>query len=300
MSMHKSGFVSVVGRPNVGKSTLLNRILKEKLSITSNKAQTTRNKITMIHTDDRGQIVFLDTPGIQSPKNKLGDYMLKTSVSSMEGVDVILMVVDMSDYLGPKDKMILDAMDKEGKDIPAILVINKVDMAPRDEVLPIIAKFAAMERFDDIVPVSALKDENVDHLLDVIFDHLPEGPQYFPEDMITDQPEKFIVAELIREKGLFYLRDEVPHGLAVSIDSMKEPEGKDIMEIQATIYVERDSHKGIIIGKDGQMLKRIGTEARKEIEAFLSERVNLRLWVKVSKNWREKDEKVKAFGYKAD
>ena len=298
--MHKSGFVSVVGRPNVGKSTLLNRILKEKLSITSNKAQTTRNKITMIHTDDRGQIVFLDTPGIQSPKNKLGDYMLKTSVSSMEGVDVILMVVDMSDYLGPKDKMILEAMDKEGKDIPTILVINKVDMAPRDEVLPIIAKFAAMERFDDIVPVSALKDENVDHLLDVIFDHLPEGPQYFPEDMITDQPEKFIVAELIREKGLFYLRDEVPHGLAVSIDSMKEPDGKDIMEIQATIYVERDSHKGIIIGKDGQMLKRIGTEARKEIEAFLSERVNLRLWVKVSKNWREKDEKVKAFGYKAD
>ena len=298
--MHKSGFVSVVGRPNVGKSTLLNRILKEKLSITSNKAQTTRNKITMIHTDDRGQIVFLDTPGIQSPKNKLGDYMLKTSVSSMEGVDVILMVVDMSDYLGPKDKMILEAMDKEGRDIPAILVINKVDMAPRDEVLPIIAKFAAMERFDDIVPVSALKDENVDHLLDVIFDHLPEGPQYFPEDMITDQPEKFIVAELIREKGLFYLRDEVPHGLAVSIDSMKEPEGKDIMEIQATIYVERDSHKGIIIGKDGQMLKRIGTEARKEIEAFLSERVNLRLWVKVSKNWREKDEKVKAFGYKAE
>ena len=289
-----------MGRPNVGKSTLLNRILKEKLSITSNKAQTTRNKITMIHTDDRGQIVFLDTPGIQSPKNKLGDYMLKTSVSSMEGVDVILMVVDMSDYLGPKDKMILEAMDKEGRDIPAILVINKVDMAPRDEVLPIIAKFAAMERFDDIVPVSALKDENVDHLLDVIFDHLPEGPQYFPEDMITDQPEKFIVAELIREKGLFYLRDEVPHGLAVSIDSMKEPEGKDIMEIQATIYVERDSHKGIIIGKDGQMLKRIGTEARKEIEAFLSERVNLRLWVKVSKNWREKDEKVKAFGYKAD
>ena len=298
--MHKSGFVSVVGRPNVGKSTLLNRILKEKLSITSNKAQTTRNKITMIHTDDRGQIVFLDTPGIQSPKNKLGDYMLKTSVSSMEGVDVILMVVDMSNYLGPKEKMILEAMDKEGRDIPAILVINKVDMAPRDEVLPIIAKFAAMERFDDIVPVSALKDENVDHLLDVIFDHLPEGPQYFPEDMITDQPEKFIVAELIREKGLFYLRDEVPHGLAVSIDSMKEQEGKDMMEIQATIYVERDSHKGIIIGKDGQMLKRIGTEARKEIEAFLSERVNLRLWVKVSKNWREKDEKVKAFGYKAD
>ena len=298
--MHKSGFVSVVGRPNVGKSTLLNRILKEKLSITSKKAQTTRNKITLIHTDDRGQIIFLDTPGIQSPKNKLGDYMLKTSVSSMEGVDVILMVVDMSDYLGPKDQMILDAMEKEGRNIPAILVINKVDMAPRDGVLPIIAKFAAMNRFDDIVPVSALNDENVDHLVDVIFDHLPEGPQYFPEDMITDQPEKFIVAELIREKGLFYLRDEVPHGLAVSVDAMKEVEGKDHMDIQATIYVERDSHKGIIIGKNGQMLKRIGMEARKEIEAFLGEHVNLRLWVKVSKNWREKDEKVKAFGYKAD
>ena len=298
--MHKSGFVSVVGRPNVGKSTLLNRILKEKLSITSNKAQTTRNKITLIHTDDRGQIIFLDTPGIQSPKNKLGDYMLKTSVSSMEGVDVILMVVDMSDYLGPKDQMILDATEKEGRDIPAILVINKVDMAPRDEVLPIIAKFASMNRFEDIVPVSALNDENVDHLVDVIFEHLKEGPQYFPEDMITDQPEKFIVAELIREKGLFYLRDEVPHGLAVSVDSMKEVEGKDHMDIQATIYVERDSHKGIIIGKNGQMLKRIGTEARKEIEAFLGEHVNLRLWVKVSKNWREKDEKVKAFGYKAD
>lgn len=218
----------------------------------------------------------------------------------MEGVDVILMVVDMSDYLGPKDQMILDAMEKEGRDIPAILVINKVDVAPRDEVLPIIAKFAAMNRFEDIVPVSALNDENVDHLVDVIFDHLPEGPQYFPEDMITDQPEKFIVAELIREKGLFYLRDEVPHGLAVSVDSMKEVEGKDHMDIQATIYVERDSHKGIIIGKNGQMLKRIGTEARKEIEAFLGEHVNLRLWVKVSKNWREKDEKVKAFGYKAD
>lgn len=298
--MHKSGFVSVVGRPNVGKSTLLNRILKEKLSITSNKAQTTRNKITLIHTDDRGQIIFLDTPGIQLPKNKLGDYMLKTSVSSMEGVDVILMVVDMSDYLGPKDQMILDAMEKEGRNIPAILVINKVDMAPRDEVLPIIAKFAAMNRFDDIVPVSALNDENVDHLVDVIFDHLPEGPQYFPEDMITDQPEKFIVAELIREKGLFYLRDEVPHGLAVSVDAMKEVEGKGHMDIQATIYVERDSHKGIIIGKNGQMLKRIGMEARKEIEAFLGEHVNLRLWVKVSKNWREKDEKVKDFGYKAD
>ncbi|MDY3118885.1 MAG: GTPase Era [Peptoniphilus sp.] len=298
--MHKSGFVSVVGRPNVGKSTLLNRIMKEKLSITSNKAQTTRNKITLIHTDERGQIIFLDTPGIQSPKNKLGDYMLKTSISSMEGADVILMVVDMSDYLGPKDKMILDALEKEGKGIPAILVINKVDTAPREEVLPIIAKFAAMNRFDEIVPVSALNEENIDRLIDVIYDHLSEGPQYFPEDMITDQPEKFIVAEMIREKGLFYLRDEVPHGIAVSVDSMRELPGKDRMEIQATLYVERDSHKGIIIGKNGQMLKRIGTEARREIERFLMMRVNLRLWVKVSKNWREKDEKVKAFGYQTD
>lgn len=298
--MYKSGFVSVVGRPNVGKSTLLNRILKEKISITSNKAQTTRNKITMIYSDDRGQIVFLDTPGIQSPRNKLCDYMLKTSESSLEGVDVVVMVVDMSDYLGAKDKMILEAMEKLAKDVPAILVINKVDTAPRDEVLPIIARFSEMGIFKDIVPVSALKDENIEHLIDTIFDYLKEGPQYYPEDMITDQPEKFIVSEIIREKALFNLHEEVPHGVAVSIDRMRPYDDKDMLDLQATIYVERDSHKGIIIGKGGQMLKRIGMEARKEIEAFLDSPVNLQLWVKVSKNWREKAEKVKAFGYRTD
>lgn len=298
--MYKSGFVSVVGRPNVGKSTLLNRILKEKISITSNKAQTTRNKITMIYSDDRGQIVFSDTPGIQSPRNKLGDYMLKASESSLEGVDVVVMVVDMSDYLGAKDKMILEAIDKLAKEVPAILVINKVDTSPRDEVLPIIARFSEMGIFDDIVPVSALKDENIEHLIDTIFSYLKEGPQYYPEDMITDQPEKFIVSEIIREKALFYLHEEVPHGVAVSIDYMRPFEDKDMMDLQATIYVERDSHKGIIIGKGGQMLKRIGTEARKEIEEFLDSPVNLKLWVKVSKNWREKAEKVKAFGYRTD
>ncbi|MDD7362740.1 MAG: GTPase Era [Peptoniphilus sp.] len=298
--MYKSGFVSVVGRPNVGKSTLLNQIVKEKISITSNKAQTTRNKITMIYSDDRGQIAFLDTPGIQSPRNKLGDYMLETSESSMEGVDVILMVVDMSDYLGRKDKMILREVKKQAEDVPAILVINKVDTVPRDEVLPIIAKFAEMDIFEEIVPVSALKDENVDHLIDTIFSYLEEGPKYFPDDMVTDQPEKFIISEIIREKGLYYLQEEVPHGLAVFVESMRPMEGKDMIEIQATIYVEKDSHKGIVIGKGGQMLKRIGTEARREIELFLGSEVNLKLWVKVSKNWREKADKVKSFGYRTD
>lgn len=298
--MYRSGFVSVLGRPNVGKSTLLNQIVKEKISITSNKAQTTRNRITMIYSDERGQIVFLDTPGMQSPRNKLGDYMLKASESSIEGVDIVVMVVDMSDFLGRKDKMILETLEKQAKDIPAMLVINKVDTAPRDEVLPIISRFSEMGVFKEIIPVSALKGENIDHLVDTIFSYLPEGPQYFPEEMVTDQPEKFIVSEMIREKGLFYLKEEVPHGLAVFVERMHPMEDKDMVDIQATIYVEKDSHKGIIIGKGGSMLKRIGTESRKEIEMFLGRPVHLNLWVKVSKNWREKADKVKAFGYRED
>lgn len=298
--MYKSGFVSVVGRPNVGKSTLLNRILKEKISITSNKAQTTRNTITMIHSEDRGQIVFLDTPGIQSPRNKLGDYMLKASVSSMEGVDLILMVADMSNYMGPKEKMILNALESYKGEIPIFLAINKIDAAPKEEILPILDSFAKTGLFQEIIPISATEGENVDHLIDTIFEYLPEGPQYFPEDMITDQPEKFVVAEMIREKGLTYLREEVPHGIAVAIEKMKHFDDKEMTAIDATIYVERDSHKGIIIGRGGQMLKKIGTEARKEIQGLLGEKVHLNLWVKVSKNWREKDEKVSSFGYRAD
>lgn len=298
--MYKSGFVSVVGRPNVGKSTLLNRILKEKISITSNKAQTTRNTITMIHSEDRGQIVFLDTPGIQSPRNKLGDYMLKASVSSMEGVDLILMVADMSNYMGPKEKMILNALESYKGEIPIFLAINKIDAAPKEEILPILDSFAKTGLFQEIIPISAAEGENVNHLIDTIFEYLPEGPQYFPEDMITDQPEKFVVAEMIREKGLTYLREEVPHGIAVAIEKMKHFDDKEMTAIDATIYVERDSHKGIIIGRGGQMLKKIGTEARKEIQGLLGEKVHLNLWVKVSKNWREKDEKVSSFGYRAD
>lgn len=295
--MFKSGFVAVVGRPNVGKSTLMNQVLKEKITIISDKAQTTRNKITLIYTDNKGQIVFLDTPGIQNPRNKLGEYMLETSLSSLEGVDIITMLVDTSTHIGPKDAMIIRELKKYKGRLPIILLINKIDEITKEEILPIIAQYSEYEIFDEIIPISALTGENVDSYVKSLFDKLEEGPQYFPEDMITDQPEKFVVAEMIREKGLRYLSEEVPHGLAVKIESMKERNERPFFDIEATIYVERESHKAIVIGKGGSMLKRIGTEARKDIEALLAARVNLRLWVKVSKNWREKDEKVSGFGY---
>lgn len=295
--MFKSGFVAVVGRPNVGKSTLMNQVLKEKITIISDKAQTTRNKITLIYTDNKGQIVFLDTPGIQNPRNKLGEYMLETSLSSLEGVDIITMLVDTSTHIGSKDAMIIRELKKYKGRLPIILLINKIDEITKEEILPIIAQYSEYEIFDEIIPISALTGENVDSYVKSLFDKLEEGPQYFPEDMITDQPEKFVVAEMIREKGLRYLSEEVPHGLAVKIESMKERNERPFFDIEATIYVERESHKAIVIGKGGSMLKRIGTAARKDIEALLAARVNLRLWVKVSKNWREKDEKVSGFGY---
>ena len=297
MENFKSGFVAVVGRPNVGKSTLMNQVLKEKITIISDKAQTTRNKITLIYTDNKGQIVFLDTPGIQNPRNKLGEYMLETSLSSLEGVDIITMLVDTSTHIGPKDAMIIRELKKYKGRLPIILLINKIDEITKEEILPIIAQYSEYEIFDEIIPISALTGENVDSYVKSLFDKLEEGPQYFPEDMITDQPEKFVVAEMIREKGLRYLSEEVPHGLAVKIESIKERNERPFFDIEATIYVERESHKAIVIGKGGSMLKRIGTAARKDIEALLAARVNLRLWVKVSKNWREKDEKVSGFGY---
>lgn len=296
--MYKSGFVTVIGRPNVGKSTLLNQILKEKISIISDKPQTTRNKITLIHSEERGQIVFLDTPGIQNPRNKLGDYMLEVSLSSLEGVDVIAMLVDVSSNIGPKDEMVIKELKKIKGKIPIVLIINKIDTITREEILPLIKLYSDLDIFDDIIPLSATRGDNVESFLDIVFSHLKEGPQYFPEDMITDQPEKFVVAEMIREKGLRYLSEEVPHGLAIQIDSMKERQDRPFFDIEATIYVERESHKAIVIGKSGSMLKKIGTAARKDIERLLAARVDLRLWVKVSKNWREKDEKVSNFGYK--
>lgn len=294
--MDKTGFVSVIGRPNVGKSTLLNQILGEKISIISDKPQTTRNRIQLIHSDADSQIVFLDTPGIQRPKNKLGEYMLSISKGSVEDIDLILYLVDTSETIGSIEKMIIDFL-RETK-TPIILAINKIDMVNKEKLAEIITMYQQLDMFEEIVPISAMNNDNVDKLLSIIKDKLPEGPRYFPDDYITDQPEKFLVQEIIREKALINLDEEVPHGINVVVESMKERDRKKLIDVEANIFVERESHKGIVIGKGGAMLKKIGQEARMDIEKFLDSKVNLSLWVKVEKNWREKENKVKYFGYK--
>ncbi|MDU7115420.1 MAG: GTPase Era [Peptoniphilus harei] len=293
----KSGYVSVVGRPNVGKSTLLNAIIGEKISAISSKPQTTRQNITFIHTDDDSQIIFLDTPGIQRPKNKLGEFMLTESKESIDEADVITYIVDTSKRIGKAERSIIDILKEyEGK-LPIILLINKVDTIKKDELLEIISMYAEEEIFNEIIPISAMKNDGVDIYIETLKKYLKPGPMYYPEDMITDKNERFIVAEIIREKGLRYLNEEVPHGLAISIEKFKKREDKNIYDIEANIYVERDSHKGILIGKGGSMLKRIGTEAREDAERLLDGKVNLQIWVKVEKNWRERDNLVKRFGY---
>lgn len=292
----KSGYVAVVGRPNVGKSTLLNRIIGEKLSAISDKPQTTRNKIQMIYTDEKMQVIFLDTPGIQTPKNKLGNYMLNVSESSLRESDVITYIVDTSEEIGRLDTYIIETLKKLNDEVPIILLINKIDELEKEKLLPLISMYSELNLFKEIIPISALKGDGINIYMDEVYELLEEGPMYFPDDMITDMPEKFIVSEIIREKALLNLEEEVPHGVAVSIDTFKEKD--KLIEIGATIYVERDSHKGIIIGRNGSMLKKIGTSARLELEKFLGKRVVLNLWVKVEKNWREKDAKVKYFGYK--
>lgn len=292
----KSGYIAVVGRPNVGKSTLLNRIIGEKLSAISDKPQTTRNKIQMIYTDEKMQVIFLDTPGIQTPKNKLGNYMLNVSESSLRESDVITYIVDTSEKIGRLDNYIIETLKKLNGEVPIILLINKIDELEKENLLPIISMYSELNLFKEIIPISALKGDGIKIYMDEVCEMLEEGPMYFPDDMITDMPEKFIVSEIIREKALLNLEEEVPHGIAVSIDTFKEKD--KLIEIDATIYVERDSHKGIIIGKNGSMLKKIGTSARLELEKFLGKRIVLNLWVKVEKNWREKDAKVKYFGYK--
>lgn len=294
--MYKSGFVTVIGRPNVGKSTLLNRVIGEKISIISDKPQTTRNKILLVHSEENAQIVFIDTPGMQTPKNKLGEYMLKISRSTLDEVDLITYIVDDSLEIGKMDSMIIEEL-REVK-TPIILVINKIDNLEKNQVLELIAKYDSLGIFKEIVPISALSGDNVDRYVDVLKDNLEEGPQYFPDDMITDQPEKFIIAEIIREKALLNLDEEIPHGIVVDVDGVKERKGKDLIDVFANIYAEKESHKGIVIGKNGAMLKKIGEEARKDIENLLGSKVNLQLWVKVEKNWRERDNKVKYFGYK--
>lgn len=293
---YKSGFVTIIGRPNVGKSTLLNHIIGEKMAIVSDKPQTTRNRIQCIYTEDGFQIIFIDTPGIHKPKNKLGEYMVNVSRETLAEVDVILLLVDESLIMGPGDKFILEELKSIKTD--KILVINKIDKLKLEEVDIIKNNYKELNIFKEIIPLSAIKGKGIDSLIKAILKLLPEGPQYFPADMITDQPERQIVSEIIREKALHYLDDEVPHGIAVGIDLMRKREDKDIIDVNATIYCERESHKGIIIGKNGRKLKGIGKSARQDIEALLGSQIYLELWVKVEKNWREKEKQIKYFGYK--
>ena len=295
---YKSGFAALIGRPNVGKSTLMNRLIGQTIAITSNKPQTTRNRIQTVYTDEEGQIIFLDTPGIHKAKNKLGEYMVSVAESTLRDVDVILWLVEASDYIGAGEQHIAECLRKV--DTPVILVINKIDKVKKEEILGFIDAYKDICDFAEIIPLSALKGENTENLIPLIFKYMEDGPQYYDEDTVTDQPERQIAAELIREKALRKLDDEIPHGIAVAIDIMKERPRGNIMDIDATIICERDSHKGIIIGKQGSMLKAIGTDARKDIEAMLGMKVNLKLWVKVKKNWRDSDFLIKNFGYRED
>ena len=290
----KSGFATLIGRPNVGKSTLMNRLIGQKIAITSNKPQTTRNRIQTVLTTEDGQIVFVDTPGIHKAKNRLGEYMVHVAERSLNEVDVLLWLVEPSTFIGAGERHILDQLKKVKT--PVILVINKIDMVKKEELLPAIDTYRKEYDFADIVPVSARSGDNTDELVKVILKYLPYGPQFYDEDTVTDQPERQIVAELIREKALHCLNEEIPHGIAVAIDRMKME--RKVMHIDATIICERDSHKGIIIGKQGSMLKKIGSTARYEIERMLDCKVNLKLWVKVQKNWRDSDYMMKNFGYR--
>ena len=296
----KSGFVTLIGRPNVGKSTLMNHLIGQKIAITSNKPQTTRNRIQTVYTDEeKGQIIFLDTPGIHKAKNKLGEYMVNVAEHTLNEVDVILWLVEPTDYIGAGEQHIIEMLKKTNT--PVILVINKADtLAKKDEMLAYIDTYRKVYDFAEIVPASALRGQNTDLIIDLIFKYLPYGPMFYDEDTVTDQPERQIVAELIREKALHALNEEIPHGIAVTIESMKDRKKQNIIDIDATIICERDSHKGIIIGKGGAMLKKIGTNARFEIERLLDCKVNLKLWVKVKNDWRDSDILIKNFGYKED
>ena len=305
MGKFKSGFVTLIGRPNVGKSTLMNNLIGQKIAITSSKPQTTRNRIQTVYTDEAGQIIFLDTPGIHKAQNKLGEYMDSVAERTLSEVDVVLWLVEPTTFIGKGEQHIAKLL--EAAKTPVILVVNKIDTVEKGELLPVIDKYKDIVDFKACIPVSAVTGENKDDLLKTVFDLLPEGPMYYDEDVVTDQAERQITAELIREQTLRRLKDEVPHGVAVMIESMKEEKDtsvrhshKNIMNIEATIFCERDSHKGIIIGKKGAMLKEIGTNARHQISDLLGMKVNLNLWVKVKKDWRNSDSLMKNFGYKEE
>lgn len=291
----KSGFVTLIGRPNVGKSTLMNKIIGQKIAITSNKPQTTRNRIQTVYTSKEGQIIFLDTPGIHKAKNKLGEYMVNVAERTINDVDVVLWLVEPSNFIGSGEKYIVEQLKSSKK--PVFLIINKIDTVSRDSLLEYIDTYRKIYDFAEIIPVSAKTGDNIDTLLDLIYQYLPYGPEYYDEDTVTDQPMRQIASELIREKALKCLDDEIPHGIAVAIERMEYKKDGSLVNIDATIICERESHKGIIIGKGGAMLKKIGSAARYEIERLVETQVNLKLWVKVKKEWRDSEFLLKNFGY---
>lgn len=293
----KSGFVAIIGRPNVGKSTLLNRFVGQKIAIMSDKAQTTRNKIQGVLTDEDAQLVFIDTPGIHKPKHALGDFMVNTAYSALKGVDAILVVVNAAEKIGPGDRTVLEHV--KNVSVPVFLLVNKIDLVSPDDLLPIIESYTNDYQFDQVFPISALQGNNVPELIATLKDTMPEGPQYYPANQVMDHPEYFVVAEFIREKILLLTKEEIPHSVAVQVQSMQRNEN-DKIEVQATIIVERKSQKGIIIGAGGQMIKKIGQLARRDIEALLDDKVYLDLWVKVQKNWRDRQTNLNDFGYKPD
>lgn len=293
--MFKSGFVTIIGRPNVGKSTLMNAMIGEKISIMSDKPQTTRNKIRTVYTDNEAQIIFLDTPGIHKPKNHLGEFMNTEVDSALEEMDVLIMITDEFNKIGPGDEFIIEKI--KGVKAKKILIINKVDMFDQEAAMRMAAAFDKYNVFDDILPMSALKNLGVDSLINLIIKYLKPGPMYFPQDYITDRPERFVVAEIIREKALMYLQDEVPHGIAIEIEEMKERTNRNLVDIRASILCEKKSHKSIIIGKEGRKIKGIGKSAREDIENLLGSQVNLQLFVKISENWRDNNYLLKSLGY---
>ena len=292
---YKSGFVALIGRPNVGKSTLMNHLIGQKIAITSKKPQTTRNRIQTVYTSPEGQVVFLDTPGIHKAKNKLGEYMVQVAERTLKEVDVILWLVEPTTFVGAGERRI--AQQLQELHLPVILIINKVDTVEKGEILQAIDVYRRLYEFDEIIPISALRNRNTGDIMNCIFKYLPYGPQYYDEDTVTDQPVRQIAAEIIREKSLHALDAEIPHGIAVAIERMKDRGSGNLIDIDATIICEKDSHKGIIIGKQGAMLKKIGSNARYELDKMLDSKVNLKLWVKVKRDWRDSDFLIKNFGY---
>lgn len=285
MTEHKSGFVSIIGRPNVGKSTFMNRVIGHKIAIMSDKAQTTRNKIQGVMTREDAQIIFLDTPGIHKPKHKLGDYMMRVAKNTLSEIDAIMFMVNVNEDIGRGDEYIMEML--KNVKTPVFLVLNKIDLVHPDALMPKIEKYKTYMDFTEIVPISALEGLNVDHFIDVLKDYLPEGPKYYPDDQISDHPEQFVVGEIIREKILHLTSEEIPHAIGVNVDRMIK-ESEERVRIEATIFVERDSQKGIVIGKGGKKLKEVGKRARRDIEMLLGSKVYLELWVKVQKDWRIK------------